>query len=246
LQDGSVVLGRNFDWYDHPALILFTDPPDGYAAVSMVDISYLGYNKNDPVSADDPQLHDAPLLPIDGMNKKGLAIGIMAVPYAQLNTDPRKITLGSLQIIRLLLDYAQNLDEAISLMQEYNIDFQGGPPLHYFIVDSTGNSAVIEFVDNEYVILRTEDAWQVSTNFIISMTDFDDANSPCWRYNLAYSRLEQNQNILTGAQTMDILSAVSQSNTIWSSLYNLKHSEIQVVMGRNYNCVYNWGVGIRN
>ena len=37
-----MLLGRNFDWYEHPALILFTDPPDGYASVSMVDISYLG------------------------------------------------------------------------------------------------------------------------------------------------------------------------------------------------------------
>jgi len=33
--------GRNFDWQYSPALLLFTDPPDGYASVSMVDLAYL-------------------------------------------------------------------------------------------------------------------------------------------------------------------------------------------------------------
>jgi len=40
---GSQLLGRNFDWDDHPALLLYTDPPDRYASVSMVDISFLGF-----------------------------------------------------------------------------------------------------------------------------------------------------------------------------------------------------------
>ena len=35
--------GRNFDWRFSPAVLLFTDPPDGYASVSMVDIDYLGF-----------------------------------------------------------------------------------------------------------------------------------------------------------------------------------------------------------
>ena len=36
------LFGRNFDWDDHPALLLRTSPPDGYASMSIVDISYLG------------------------------------------------------------------------------------------------------------------------------------------------------------------------------------------------------------
>jgi hypothetical protein len=35
--------GRNFDWQFSPAVLLFTDPPDGYASVSMVDIEFLGF-----------------------------------------------------------------------------------------------------------------------------------------------------------------------------------------------------------
>ena len=41
----DMFFGRNFDWDFSPALLLFTDPPDGYASVSMVDIAYLGYGE---------------------------------------------------------------------------------------------------------------------------------------------------------------------------------------------------------
>jgi hypothetical protein len=37
-EQGSQLLGRDFDW---------SDPPGRYASVSMVDISYLGYAKSD-------------------------------------------------------------------------------------------------------------------------------------------------------------------------------------------------------
>ena len=43
--EGDVILGRNFDWRPHPALLLFTDPPGGSASVAMVDIQYLGYSR---------------------------------------------------------------------------------------------------------------------------------------------------------------------------------------------------------
>ena len=46
-KDGSAIYGRNFDWWHNPALLLHTHPSDGYASVSMVDISYLGFEMKD-------------------------------------------------------------------------------------------------------------------------------------------------------------------------------------------------------
>jgi hypothetical protein len=34
------LFGRNFDWNFSPTLLLFTDPPEGYASVSTVDLEY--------------------------------------------------------------------------------------------------------------------------------------------------------------------------------------------------------------
>ena len=38
----GAVFGRNFDWQHRASLLLFTDPPGGYASVSMVDLFYRG------------------------------------------------------------------------------------------------------------------------------------------------------------------------------------------------------------
>lgn len=42
-KDGQAIFGRNFDWQHNPALVLHTNPSNGYASVSLVDISYLGF-----------------------------------------------------------------------------------------------------------------------------------------------------------------------------------------------------------
>jgi hypothetical protein len=238
-QEADIILGRNFDWYDNPALILFTMPADGYNSVSMVDISYLGYDKqSDPFDNPEPLLQ-APFLPFDGFNERGLAVGMMAVPSANLTHDPGKVTLNSLEIIRLLLDYAATVDEAAALIGSYNIDFSGGPPLHYLIADVTGGSVVVEFIDGGLSVLETADDWQVATNFLLTNHTVESARNSCWRYRLCYDTLAGQQGAITAETALDLLQSVSQANTRWSIVYNLNTQAIQVVMGRKYNQVVN-------
>ena len=119
----------------------------------MVDISYLGYSKCETPDKNPGALLRSPFLPFDGMNEQGLAIGMMALSTADGPDDPQKQTVGSLMIIRLMLDQAKDVDEAIALFEKVNIDFQGGPPLHYFITDRSGRSVVVEFVDQKLSVL---------------------------------------------------------------------------------------------
>jgi hypothetical protein len=245
-QDGELVFGRNFDWHSHPALVLFTSPPGGYASVSMVDISYLGYDEEMPSWIERRELLRAPYLPFDGMNEYGLAVGIMAVPYADGGNDPEKVTIGGLQAVRLMLDYAKDVEEALSLLEDYNIDFQGGPPLHYLISDSSGNSAVTEFINGEIKVIRKSERWQVSTNFLISNVRPEGARSPCWRYNRAYETLEQADGNISREKAMALLEHVSQSVTIWSAVYNMTTGDIRVVMGREYDEVHEFTLGMRD
>jgi hypothetical protein len=241
-EGGEQLVGRNFDWYaEHPALLLFTDPPDGYASVSMVDLWYLDYTGDTIGLFERQALARAPYLPFDGMNEMGVGVGIMAVPGANGLRDPALRTLEDLEVVRLVLDYAANVEEAIELLQGYNVHFEGGVPLHYLIADAGGHSAVIEYVAGEMRVLRNEQPWQVSTNFIISAEQPEGATSSCRRYNSAYHRLEDNQGLLTGAQALDLLAETSQAGdypTIWSAVYNLTSGEISLVMDRNYEQVY--------
>lgn len=242
------LFGRNFDWMLHPALLLFTNPPGGYASVSMVDISYLGFRRDDSSPADLTPLLQAPYLPFDGMNARGLAVGMMALSSADGGSDPQKVTIGSLHVIRLLLDYAKDVEQAISLLQQYNVDFTGGPPLHYLIADNHGNSAIIEYVGGKMNVLRPAGPWQAATNFILSGIDPKAWKTYCHRYAAAEAELTSKNGRLSPAESMSLLQEVSQSGgypTIWSLVYNMTSGAIQVVMNRQYEQIYHFSLPIK-
>ena len=240
--NGDRLLGRNFDWYaDHPALLLFTHPPDGYASVSMVDLWYLGYTRDSIGLFERDALVRAPYLPFDGMNEMGVAVGMMALNSGDGLRDPALRTLEDLEVIRLVLDYAANVDQAITLLHNYNVRFEAGIPLHYLIADASGSSAVIEYVSGEMRVLRNEQPWQVATNFIISAEQPLGANSSCPRYNTAYQTLAGSHGLLTAPLALDLLQSTSQSGsfpTIWSVVYNLTSGEVSLVMDRHYDQIY--------
>ena len=234
------VFGRNFDWRYSPALLLFTDPPDGYASASMVDIAYLigpgdaGRLTDVPIEARVPLL-EAPLWPFDGMNEHGLGVGMAAVPESQMPYDPTKPTIGSLGIIREILDQARDVEEALIVMQGYNITWDGGPPLHYLMADAAGQAVLVEFVDGEMVLIPRpeQDPWHAATNHWRSGVGRGEA-SGCWRYATIEEALARTAGRLTAAEALDLLADVSQEETQWSVAYNLTSRELHVTMGRDY------------
>jgi penicillin V acylase-like amidase (Ntn superfamily) len=241
-EKGSQILGRNFDWSNHPALLLFTNPPGRYASVSMVDISYLGYSKSDDPAKNPGGLYRSPLLPFDGMNEKGLAVGMMALSSAQAPHDPQKQTINSVMIIRLMLDHAKNVEEAIALFEKFNIDFSGGPPLHYFITDRSGRSVVVELVDQNISVLRNTNPWHLATNFILTGLSPETALTSCWRYKKAWQTLENQASKFSQSSALSLLKGVSQRNTIWSVVYDTSSLDLWVVMGKKYDRVHQYNL----
>jgi len=241
-RQGSRLLGRNFDWEDHPALLLFTDPPGRYASVSMVDISYLGYSRRDTPEKNPGGLMRAPTLPFDGMNERGLAVGMMALPSALPSDDAHKQTVGSLMIIRLVLDLADDVEEAIALFRAVNIDFRGGPPLHYIIVDRMGRSVVVEFVNSKLSVLPNTRSWQVATNFTLTGKSSESARASCWRYRTVWDAIADQGAVPSPAGALSLLESVSQRNTIWSVVYDTSSLDFRVVMGKQYGRVHKYNL----
>lgn len=235
----NMLYGRNFDWDPSPALLLFTDPPDGYASVSMVDIAFLGLAGDRARALDElpiaerVALLDAPWLPFDGMNEYGLVVGMAAVPPGNVARDPQKPTIGSVGIIREMLDHARTVDEALALLEEYNVDMAGGPPIHYLIADRSGRALLLEFYNGALRVLPNKAPWHQATNFLRAAVP-GDAEGWCWRYDELSRCLDEAGGRLSVPQALDLLSAVSQSNTQWSVVYGLQSGRIDVVMGRNY------------
>ncbi|MBN1451425.1 MAG: linear amide C-N hydrolase [Anaerolineales bacterium] len=247
----NLLYGRNFDWQFSPALLLFTNPPDGYASVSMVDIAYLGFDgtmaKNIAGLPIDEKtgLLDAPYLPFDGMNEHGFAIGMAAVPPGDMRPDTNKETIGSLGVIREMLDHARNVDEAVDIMQSYNIDFGGGPPVHYLMADASGKSVLVEYFNGEIHVLDNEHPWHLATNFLRSSVD-DPAEGNCWRYNKINSQLTATNGRIDVQAAMQLLADVAQDNTQWSVVYQMSSGVINVAMGQQYQDAHQFQLDLVN
>jgi hypothetical protein len=232
------VLGRNFDWEFSPALLLFTNPPDGYASVSMVDLAYF-FDAPAATRLMDLDLNDrspllnTPSMPFDGLNEKGLAIGMAAVPESPMPSDPDNKSVGSLGVIRMILDHAASVEEALTIMRGVNILWNGGPQLHYLIADASGTAALIEFIEGEIVVLTNTNPWHQATNFLLSNTN-GSADGICHRYDALTDKLEKEQGVLSLGEAMELLADVSQSSTQWSVIYQLHTGQISLAVGRHY------------
>ena len=234
-----LLYGRNFDWEYSPALLLFTDPPDGYASVSMVDIAYLVDADQVRTLTDLPledlqPLLDAPWWPFDGMNEHGLVVGMAAVPPGEMQPDPDKETIGSLGIIREMLDHASNVDEAVAILQSYNVDMGGGPHIHYLLTESSGRAALVEFYEGEMVVIPNETDYHLATNFLRASVG-ESAEGECWRYDKINRRLAGTGGRITTQEALGLLEQVSQEGTQWSVVYETSSGNVNVVMGREYD-----------
>jgi hypothetical protein len=241
---GNRLYGRNFDWRFSPTVLLFTHPPDGYASVSMVDIEYLGFAGSrakdllDLPLDERRSLLDAPALPFDGMNERGLAVGMAAVPPGEMRKDPNKKTIDQLAVIREILDHAATIDEAVNILASYNIDM-GSVPLHYLVASVDGNSALVEFYQGKMEVFRNKDPWQLATNFLVASTG-GSTEGQCPRYDRISQRLEKTGGQLAIQEALGLLSDVSQgapqgqSNTQWSVVYDMTGGDVNIIMGRKY------------
>jgi Acyl-coenzyme A:6-aminopenicillanic acid acyl-transferase len=239
LGGGEKLYGRNFDWVHSPALLLFTHPTNGYASVSMVDLAYLGFgdkvNQLTELPLDQRQaLLNATAWPFDGMNERGLVVGMAAVPDGNVRPDLGKETIDSLQVIRKMLDQAGTVDEAVAVLQQVNIDWGSGPALHYLIADRSGQSALVEFYQGKIHIITTDKPWHLATNFLVSSVG-KNVTGQCPRYDKLDQRLSTAAGSVDTEEALHLLRDVSQVNTQWSIVYGLSTGEIVVTMGREYN-----------
>jgi predicted choloylglycine hydrolase len=237
------LLGRNYDWYTRSSyFIVFTNPPDAYSSVSTVDMYFFNYDNSQPPAAEVNlnTIRTLPYYPFDGLNEKGVAVGMNALSQSEAPYDPSRVTIGELQLIRLVLDYAASTEEAISLIQQYNIRMEN-PPIHYLIADTSGHSVVIEFVNGQMLIMENTNPWQVTTNFVINGLD-NPASAPCWRYKNACDNLDQLNGILSEEDAFSLLQNVSVSSTRWSTVFNLVSGEIQICMGRQFEKSYHFSI----
>lgn len=229
-ESGDILFGRNFDFLYAPSLQLYTAPNNGYASVSTVNLAFAGYsgdNLPDGSFFDTFLTLAAPFLPFDGMNEKGLAIALLAVPKAEVPYNPDKITLNTTTAIRLVLDKAATVEEAIELLKQYNIYFSGGIECHYLIADASGHSVIVEYVNQELCVVESETEYQIASNFIAyNGLNIGEGFTEFERYDRVQNAIEENNGILEVSGAIQLLADVGVfdgdiDKLQWSVLYNL-------------------------
>ena len=249
-EDGDQLFARNYDFAKTNTCLVFTDPGDGrHASISTVDLQFLGIDTDADVEGlmDRITCLAAPYAPLDGMNDAGVSCGIY-MSYqgggvdeegdeivVATDQDTDKPDLTSTTMLRLVLDYAGSVDEAIELISGYDLHDSANTSYHYMIADSTGRSAILEWVDGTdqtdndgssrqlVVTYNDSDAnigpeeatadYQWITNFIIQPGYYADDSEKAGldRYDHIYGCLSATDGVVADEDAaMDILAQVGR------------------------------------
>lgn len=245
-QAGEKLFGRNFDWENCEAMIVASYPENGYASLSTVNMDFITQNVSGvmgmALQADEVKTHAALYAPLDGMNEAGLTVSVnMIQDSAAISQDTGKPDLTTTTAIRLLLNQAADVDEALELLSRYDMHASMGMMVHFALADASGRSVAVEYVDNEMIVTETP----VLTNFYLAEGEKHGIGTQQSheRYEILMERLE-------GSETMempdmrDALNSVSKDNfeefasTEWSAVFNLSTGEAWYSHRENYETCY--------
>jgi hypothetical protein len=228
-KQGEMLVGRNLDWKHDACLVLRVHRGGKVASVSIIDLAYLNMNRPDLAETnlwDRIPLLFAPYYVNDGMNAYGVAITSMSLDGSRPPRDPAKPDMLHGTAMRLVLDDAKSVDEAIELLQKYNIHFVETTS-HYLIADASGRSTVVEFLDGQMRVTDRHGTWQVCTNHQIWKKSEAECEQNCDRYRRASAMLGKYGSEVDVHRIMDVMDEVAVKDwTMWSSVYNLTTGEM--------------------
>ena len=237
--EGDHIFGRNMDCLSTDVVLVYSAPEDGYASISVcdpADANMAGENKfREPDSLFGRAfLRAAAYMPMDGVNEAGLGISTLTTAHTPMYQETGKTGIYMTVAIRAILDKCATVDEALALLQEYDMKSLYKVTNHLFITDRSGHSVVVEWEDNEMKVVEAD----AVTNFVMSKPEHE----PCERYDTIVGRFEETGRVMSCDDAMDLLMDVSQNGesikTQWSCVYDLDNFKMYLVTDANRADVY--------
>ena len=170
--EGDVLFGRNYDFSKTNTCIVKTEASKGrHATISTVDLQFLGMDVDRNVEGLMNKITclAAPYAPLDGVNDAGVACGIY-MSYQGETTIPTDINtekpdLTSTTLLRLILDYADNVEEAVEIAKSYDLHDSAGTSYHYMVADASGKSVILEWTGNTDITDKDGSARQLVVTY---------------------------------------------------------------------------------
>lgn len=249
--ENGYIIGRNLDNQTTDLAVVRTSPKGAYSSVSVVNLSFLGYNETytpDKLMDRINTLATA-YFPLDGVNEKGLAVGVLQLQAPATAQDNGKTDVGTTLAIRAMLDTCATVDEAVAFLESVDMFAAAKGCYHFQIGDATGKCVVVSYVDDEMVITEKENDFIAATNFYLHDVPFEYEAQGLDRYEILEKTLTKKKSILTAEEGMDLLNAVRITgtdpdeigrvySTQWSSIYDLTNPSLSLCADMNYDDVY--------
>lgn len=243
--DGHHLMGRNYDYPETDLLMIYSDPADGYASIGMADIGLMGLGtdagETDPLSAGSRFMSVAfPYLTVDGINEAGVGISILQLENEEMHQDTGKPDILMNVAIRAILDTCGSTDEALTLLDSYDMHSMIDRSFHLFITDRSGRSVIVEWIDNEMVV--TEDC-KVTNHIVCSDYTEDEPDTDSMnRYKILTDNLSACGGTADAATAMIFLSNAAlrsddsgRMQTEWSCVYDLDDFKVTICTDTVYD-----------
>ncbi len=239
--EGGVMMGRNFDFPSALGVVLHTIPDRGYETITTFNVKFYGFGEDyKPEGFSNQYLALIGLfVALDGINEKGLAVAdLMAGDTIQTHQRTSKPDLTTTAAISYLLKNAANVDEALDLLRGIDMHSDIGSAHHYAMADASGKHVVVEYVNNEVVVVESPavaNHYLCNAKLNVGLAEGDD------RYDRLCERYEQTGGVMNEKQLTEAIGAVSQPEregflgTAWTMVMDLKHPSVTYYSRRHFD-----------
>ena len=240
--ENGVLMGRNFDFSSATGLIMHTVPKRGYETLTTFNVEFLGFGDDwVPEGFVNQYLALSGLFfALDGINEKGLAVAdLMAGDDAVTHQETGKPALTTTSAISYLLKNAATVDEALDLLRGIDMHSDIGSAHHYAIADATGKSVVVEYVDNEIVVV---DSPAVTNHYLCEQKLNVGLYEGDRRYDFLRQQLQEAGGQMDLRQLTTAIASVSQPpaqgdwlGTAWTMIMNLTDRTVTYYSRRHFD-----------
>ncbi len=239
--ENGVMMGRNYDWRtatgepDATGIILHTIPKHGYETITTFDADFFGFGEGwlPEGFANQYMALSGLFFALDGINEKGLAIAdLMAGDQVETHQNTGKPALTTSSAISYLLRNAADVDEALELLRGIDMHSDIGSAHHYAISDASGRSVVVEYVDNDFVVVESP---AVANHYLCDAKKNVGLLEGDHRYEQLCERFDQAGGTMDEYGLQNAIQSVSQSGTCWTMVMDLTHPSVIYYSRRQFD-----------
>lgn len=245
--EGAYISGRNYDGNDTEIVIVKTHPANGFASTSIVPLKALGLDTCADMTLENKIcLLTAPYAATDGVNEKGLSVSLMRLNAVCPQKDNDKTDIYPAAALRVLLDKADNVKNAVELLNTLNMHFEEGESWQFLISDKKGNSAVVSYEKGTPTVTEKQSSFHACSGAFLNDTGIGYKKTGSTHYEMGIKVLKNNMGEISVDQGIDLLDYISSKDgkdglsTQWSVIFELKSASVQLCPHMEYSKVYTY------